>query len=157
MSRPSVYLAGPITGLSFADSVDWRGYAARRLGDLGIDAFSPLRFKTYLKDETSLKDSYDHNPLSTGRGIVTRDRFDTSRRDVILVNLLGAERVSIGTVMEIAWADMRRTPIVLVMEPSNIHKHSMLLEAAGYVVDDLDLAINIVAAILLPGGENQNA
>jgi hypothetical protein len=37
---------------------------------------------------------------------MTRDRFDATRCDVLLVNLLGAERVSIGTMMEVAWADL---------------------------------------------------
>jgi hypothetical protein len=80
---------------------------------------------------------------------MTRDRFDATRCDVLLVNLLGAERVSIGTVMEIAWADLRRTPIVAVMEEGNVHEHGMVNEAIGFRVTTLDEALNIIKSILI--------
>ena len=148
--RPSVYLAGPITSLSFGEATDWRAYAMRMLSDSGIDAFSPLRAKTYLSKENNIKDHYDSNPLSTAHGIVTRDRFDTMHRDLILVNFIGATKVSIGTVMEIAWADACRKPIVIAMEKGNVHEHAMLTEVSGYIVDDLDEAIEIACKVLLP-------
>lgn len=153
MSRPSVYLAGPITGLSFGAAQDWREYAIQYFTDLGIDAFSPLRGKYYLNGEKELKDSYAQtvSPLSTPHAIVTRDRFDTTSRDLLLVNFLGATKVSIGTVMEIAWADMLRKPIILVMEAGNVHTHSMLTEVSGYIVTDLDEALDVAAKVLLPG------
>jgi nucleoside 2-deoxyribosyltransferase len=151
-SKPSVYLAGPITGLSFGNATDWREYARSRFNDAGIAAFSPLRANTYLSKENSLKDRYDNNPLSTAHGIVTRDRFDTMTRDLILINFLGATKVSIGTVMEVAWADAARKPIIIAMEPGavNPHEHSMLTEVSGYIVPTLDEAIDVAIKVLLP-------
>jgi nucleoside 2-deoxyribosyltransferase len=150
--RPSVYLAGPITGLSFGEATDWREYAIQQLSAAGIDAFSPLRAKTYLKQESNLADQYSFNPLSTAHGIVTRDLFDAMGRDLLLVNFLGATKVSIGTVMEIAWADACRKPIVIAMEPGKVnpHEHSMLTEVSGYIVPTLDEAIYIAIKVLLP-------
>src|SRR5689334_10236156 len=97
-----VYLAGPISGTTFAESTDWRASAAARLNHSGIDAASPMRCKSYLKTESVVKQTYDDHPLSTQHGIMERDRFDVERCDAILVNLLGARIVSVGTVMEIA-------------------------------------------------------
>lgn len=149
--RPTVYLAGPITGLEFDNAQDWRYRVAQELAGAGIDAFSPLRAKEYLRSEGPLEDQYlDLHPLSSGRGIMTRDRYDCTQRDMVLVNLLGATRVSIGTVMEIAWADLARKPIVCVMEADNIHRHAMLNEAVGFEVRTLDEAVLITKAILLP-------
>ena len=152
----TVYLAGPITGLKFGECTDWRVYAVEQLARLGIEGLSPMRGKDYLiaiaKDIpfTSDGDKYAVcSPLSTNRGITTRDRFDTTRCDVILVNLLGAKQVSIGTVMEIAWADLCRTPIVAVMEKEgNPHHHGMVLDAIGFRADSLDEGIALCGAIL---------
>lgn len=147
----TVYLAGPITGLDYAGATDWREYAKKALHP--IKGLSPMRAKDFLKNvETfsATSEGYGElNVLAAPRGIMTRDRFDATRCDVLLVNLLGAKAVSIGTVMEIAWADLCRTPIVVAMEPEgNPHEHSMISEAIGYRVPTLDQAIAIVKAIL---------
>ena len=155
--RPSVYLAGPIKNRTYSGATSWREYVKILLEDDGIDAFSPMRAKQYLKglDEVGndlLKDSYAQFPLSTNKAILHRDRHDCTKCDIVLVNLLGAEQVSIGTVMEVAWADAARVPVVLVMEKdgSNPHEHGLLVEACGFRVDSLDEGIWMVKAILLP-------
>jgi len=144
----TVYLAGPITGLSYEGATDWRDNVITALAP-NIKGLSPMRGKQYLLSEAQIKDSYTEHVLSTAKAIVTRDRFDAMRCDVLLVNFLGAKKVSIGTVMEIAWADAKRIPIVVVMEKNNIHHHSMLEMVSGYVVESLDEAINIIKTILL--------
>ena len=152
----TVYLAGPITGLNFKGAVDWRNYARAELAKAGVVGLSPMRGKEYLeaiaRDTAFTADGDKYaiqGPLSTNRGIVTRDRFDALRCDVLLVNWAGADRVSIGTVMEVAWADSRRTPIVCVMEPEgNVHAHGMISEAIGFRVGTLDEGLHICKAIL---------
>lgn len=155
MNKPTVYLAGPITGLNYGESTDWRAYAISRLSREGIRGLSPMRGKEYLeaiaKDTpfTSDGDKYSIiHPLSTNRGITTRDRWDTMRCSVVLANFLGAKQVSIGTCMEIAWADSKRTPIVCVMEDGNPHEHGMILDVIGYRVRTLDEGLDLCAAIL---------
>lgn len=157
MTRMRVYLAGPITGLSYDGCTDWREHAIQHLDQFNIQGLSPLRGKTYLKNEKSISDNYNESEnalivaMSGQRGIYERDRFDCHRADLVLVNLLGAKRVSIGTVMEIAWAAQNNTPIVLVMEKEgNIHEHSMLREAVAFRVDNLEDALHIAVTILAP-------
>lgn len=150
-SGRKVYLAGPITGLEYGGAVDWRENAKKKL--MGpVDAYSPMRAKDYLDGVGPLESQYfDLSVMSSPRGIMTRDRWDATTCDVMLVNLLGAKRVSIGTVMEIAWADLSRIPTVVVIEESgNVHEHAMITEAIGFRVPTLDEGINIVKAILLP-------
>lgn len=151
---PSVYLAGAISGLNFHGATYWRDFAKAELAKSGIDAFSPMRAKDYLSKEMSLdascKNYGSFSAMSSPRGIMTRDRFDATRCDVILVNLLGAKTVSIGTCMEIAWADLKRTPIVCAMEDDNLHDHAMINEAIGFKVPTLEEAIHITRAILTP-------
>lgn len=148
----TVYLAGPISGLNYAGAVDWRNDAIKHLADHGIKGLSPMRAKEYLSNMENLdKNCVEYgaiNVLSSPKGILTRDRFDATRCDIVLVNLLGADRVSIGTVMEMAWADLCRTPIVVAMEPGNIHEHAMINEAVGFKVGTVEEALDICVAIL---------
>lgn len=146
----TVYLAGPITGLSYNGAVDWREATIKTLADSGIKGLSPMRGKQYLSGKEYVQDSYSEFVMSTPKAIVTRDRFDATRCDVLLVNLVGATKISIGTVMEIAWADAARIPIVVAMEKNNVHEHAMLTQVSGYVVETLDEAVLIVTRILTP-------
>lgn len=155
----TVYLAGPIAGLGYADAVDWREAVKRDLEATGIiRGLSPMRAKEYLANVerdvgfSATCEEYGHlSPLSGPRGIMTRDHFDATRCDVLLVNLLGAKKVSIGTVMEIAWAWAKKTPVVVAIEPdgSNVHEHCMVTEAIGMRCATLDEAVHVVKAILL--------
>jgi len=148
--KPSVYLAGPITGLSFDNCTDWRDQVKGWL-DPDITAYSPLRAKSYLLGQTTVKDSYDEYILSTQRGIYTRDLYDCRNRDLLFVNFLGAKKVSIGTVMELAWATAFNKPIVLVMEKEgNVHEHSMVREACPMRVETLEEGVFVTRALLLP-------
>ncbi len=150
MQRRKLYLAGPITGLSYGDSVGWRDYVADQLPEY-IVAVSPMRGKQYLEREKVIGLSYEDIPLSCRKGITCRDRYSVMNCDMILVNFLGAKMVSIGSCMEIAWADMLRKPIVVVMEKDNIHQHPIILETAGFVVNTLDEGIKMVDATLCYG------
>ncbi len=155
-----VYLAGPITGLSYGETVDWREHAKLELEKYGIDGFSPMRAKAFLAGEKSVQDSYEQSKiavtteqkaLSTDLGITTRDRMDVMVSDLVLVNLLGAKTVSIGTMIELGWADMSRTTVVLVMEDSgNIHEHGILRAVSGLRVNTLEAGLNMVKVTLLP-------
>lgn len=149
----TVYLAGPISHVSYGACTGWRDEAEAALKAWGIKGLSPMRGKDFLKHVTCFSqqcDAYSDNPLSSPRGIMTRDYYDATNCDVLLVNLLGAEKVSIGTVMEIAWAYQARTPIVLMIESggTNVHEHSMIHEAIGYRTDKLAEAIEITRLIL---------
>lgn len=144
-----VYLAGPIQGETYRASTDWRQYVQRHMPP-EIRTLSPMRYKEYMANLGTMPDHLDSDPLSTMKGIVTRDRMDVMRCDMVIANLAEAQRVSIGTVMEIAWADACRKPVVAIMDQNNIHYHGMIRECVGYIVPTLDQAIDIVRAVLLP-------
>lgn len=146
-----VYLAGPIAGLNYNGATEWRDDVIAQLAEVGIKGLSPMRGFEHLRTVQSFcAKAEDHgtDTISGARAVMTRDRFDATRCDVLLVNLLGAERVSIGTVMEIAWADLSRIPIICVMEPGNVHEHAMVGEAVGWRVHSLEDAVSLVKAVL---------
>ena len=151
MSKPKVYLGGIISGLSFGNANNWREEAYKKLHIHGIAAASPLRGKNHLKDTTVLhKQGYEGNVMSTARGITTRDRWDVMTCDLMIMNLLGAETGSIGCSMEIAWADILRKPVILVMEAeNNPHEHAMLLQCISYRVETLEEAVEVARKVLI--------
>lgn len=148
-----VYLAGPITGLTFGGCTEWRKQV-RDLMPNYIQTLSPLRGKQRLEEISKsgpILDCYEDNPLTTSKGITTRDFNDVKRADAILVNMLGAKTVSIGTVMEIAWAKAFSVPIVLVMEKEgNLHDHSMIRESIGFRTETIEEGIDLLKIILSP-------
>lgn len=144
-----VYLAGPITGLSYADGQDWRDYAIKELESWDIEGLSPLRGKDYLAAfETIEKQHLEHNewPLSQPQGIVGRDRNDVKTSDLILVNFADAKKVSIGTCMEIAWVDAFRVPVLMVR--GEVHDHEFINQLVAWSVNTLEEALTLVPAIL---------
>jgi nucleoside 2-deoxyribosyltransferase len=150
-----VYLAGPIKGLTYGEAADWRKTAAEWLWRRGIGVLSPMRYKEYLSDVGPLGDNYANHPTSSGKGIYRRDHFDVSRCDVVLMNLEGAERVSIGTMIEAGQADMCDKPVVLVMERGNCHEHAILENIAGFIVPTLAEGLIVVAALLDTEGSHE--
>ena len=146
-----VYLAGPICGLTYDGAQEWRDIFRKEV-DPRIEAFSPLRGKEYLKMRGSLEGAYHEFPMSTDQGITARDRFDCMGADLVVFNMLGATRVSIGTMIEFGWCDAARNPAIVIMEKEgNIHDYPMVRQIAQFRVDNLADAINITNIILLPG------
>lgn len=148
---PAVYLAGPICGRTYQENCEWREHVARRLPPSIIVA-SPMRHKEYLRGVGVMTANDDANgrAYSSDSGIMGQDRFDVMNCAVLLANFLGTDVVSKGTVMEVAWADAFRKPIVLCMEDGNIHDHPMIRQASHFITPSLDDAIDIVWNVLSP-------
>ena len=150
-----VYLAGPITSCSFDECVDWREQFIEQLPP-EIIGLSPMRGKTYLEGSDEIASSYEEsvNPLkqvmSCARGIITRDFNDCKRADALVANFVGAKKVSIGTVMEIAWAKSFEVPVILIIDENNVHDHPMIMECAGFKVRTVSMAVDVLKMLLLP-------
>lgn len=143
------YLSGPISGESYARATDWRDkFKQNILANTGgkVKCLSPMRGKHYLENVQELDAVAAEGVLSGGPSILAGDYADVMNADIIVVNLLGAKRVSIGSVLEIAFAYTKHTPVVLVIEDGveNIHTHLMLFAMCGFKVNNLEDAETIV-------------
>jgi nucleoside 2-deoxyribosyltransferase len=148
---PAVYLCGPITGTSAAQAMTWRQDVAAAL-DVVAEVIDPTRdavdYVQRSADAAAQRLTADR--LRHAKGIVTRDRFDIRRSDLVLACFLGARAVSIGSVGEIFWADAMGKPVVIVREDDNPHNHDMLNEIAGWIFADLGSAVEQVKRLLRP-------
>lgn len=134
-----LYIAGKISGYSYEEIIEYFESTAKRLSKYTV--FHPLLGKDYLRNEISLKAEGYSNPESTNHAIIGRDRWMVRNCDVMLCNLAGCTHVSIGSVMELGWAEMLHKHIVTVMEKDNIHRHAFVLEASDIVFETLEEAL----------------
>jgi nucleoside 2-deoxyribosyltransferase len=131
----TVYLAGPISGLSYDEASNRikrvRYELERDLGNVLV--LHPLTAKGYLRNELNLAPNGYKYPPSTDHAIVERDMWMVKQADIVLCNLCGAKTISIGSVAELAWAHMLGKHTVVAMEPENLHQHAFVLQMADVV------------------------
>lgn len=143
-----VYLAGPIEGAG--DPQSWRERTGMMLRTSGIGAVDPYH--------KVVSDNPSHR-AHTDRSITDRDHYHASRCDMLLVNFLGCEQVSIGTVMEIAWAYNNHIPIVIVTRwkegSRHHHDHPMIRGCASFIVDTISEALQMIMITLGDYAEHQ--
>lgn len=145
---PKVYLAGPIEGKTVGEAIGWRVRCTIYFEEYGVMGVSPLRGMDFLSGEEYVRAPYAQHPMATSKAITTRDRNDVRTADVLLVNLLGmGSRISIGTMIELGWADVYQVPVVLVRRMDCISKHPIVDEIVGFETDNLEHAQNIVLTI----------
>lgn len=145
----SIYLAGPIRGLTYKRSSEWREQAGLFLAKHGIITLSPLRYNKTIVGRGPILDSDEGHPLTSEDGITARDRMDVMRCDAILANFLGATSASCGTPIEFGWADILRKPVIMVMEAEgNPFDHGMMRSIAGFRVQTLNEGLAICVALL---------
>lgn len=147
----TVYLSGPITGCSEKQAADWRRHVRDRLAP-GLIAIDPMRDAVDFSvvSEKQLDEAARLQSLYHGREILERNRVDIARCDVLLVNFLGAQRISIGSVGELFWADAFRKPVIVVRETHhNLHDHGLINAIAFLTFDKLDSAIEKINRFLI--------
>lgn len=149
MKNRKVYLAGSISGRSYDSIVTDYREKANYLEKLGYETFCPMTGKGYLRNEIKLKAHDYTHPASTNHAIYNRDKWMVQTVDIVLADLSHSkETVSIGTMMEIAWASMLGKHVVTVMPKGNIHNHAFVYEASDIVFETLKEALLYLADIV---------
>lgn len=149
---PLVYASGPISDQDYYGATHWYDVVEGALNP-HIRLVKPMRGKEFLLGRSEV---IGHRPYesfyATGAAITGRDRFDTMRSDAILMYLTPATRVSIGCMIEAGWADAFRIPMVLCMQPGNLHEgHAILERLATYRVSLLEDAIEVLNTLFANG------
>ena len=145
-----VYLAGPISGQSYADVVKMIDYKKGVLESFGYTVLNPMTGKKAIRTEIKLRSSGYGNPESTNHAIFERDKWMVSNTDVIFADFTDAgERASIGTCMEMAWGSLLGKYIVAVIHKDSVHDHAFLLEAADIVFETRESAIEYLEKFML--------
>ena len=133
----SVYLSGPMVGLTWPEAIGWRQKVREQLFNLGYTVLVPGRTEPWASDV------YNNVPMSNGSAadLLKHDMLDVRDADIVLVNLLqwseGAPAT--GTFMELGAAYALNKKIIVVLRSPN--EHPFLKEAATKVVTSLEEAV----------------
>ena len=146
----NIYFARPITGLdyetvanSYEDTKDvLQGYGYGHV-------YHAFCAKGHLKNETCFKADRYEDPLTCNHAITLRDRWMVLQSDVLYLNIVGATRVSIGSIMELAWAFDHGKHCVVAMEKDNPHRHAFVLEAAHVVFETDSEALDYLKKLVV--------
>jgi len=141
-----VYQGGSMTGLTLEEITGWRREAGALLEDAGFTVLNPARGLMFLEPEAVVKDAYEDEFTENKHVVFERDKFDATRADILLMNLLKAPRTSIGTVMEMAWGHLAGRFICTAIErEGNPHMHAFVREASSILFEDImDACLYIV-------------
>ncbi len=148
---PTVYLAGPVTGQTSSGAKDWRARVDGLLYPRGIKCISPVRDAPRLEQGETYKIVHSDDAIGGSRqAIRTKCKFDVAHCDVVLGYLPKSEWPSVGTIIEVARAQMLGKVVILVIdadEPRLAH-HPILLSCADAVFPDLPTATEYIASLL---------
>lgn len=147
-----VYLAGPMTGQLPEEARVWRVWAAFQLRREGVEARSPLRAKPSI--EPGATSRIDCNASGKGlwvsdSALTDRDRNDCTTADAILMCLNGAS-VSVGTMIELGWADAYNIPIIGFCGnfEQSLYNHPMVRRLVTLVVPDVKQGVRAILDLL---------
>jgi len=132
----TIYLAGPMESTTLSALDEWRQLAIRKLRDWkpGMRIINPV--------DLSVFGDPDH-PLYADKAVLQRDLQHVQQSTLVLANLQTANKVSIGTVMEIAWAYQAQIPVIAIADPK-YHDHCMIRGASIAIVEDLASALDLI-------------
>lgn len=134
-----IYCAHAISGRSKSEIVDYYKKVVNELREQGYDVYHPIVEVNYIRNDISEKDQPKViSPTVTNHSIKERDKWMVRQCDVIFCDLTGTNKVSIGCVAEIAWADAWGKHVVVAMEKDNLHRHAFIEEIATVVFDTYD-------------------
>lgn len=133
-----VYLAGPITHA--VDSVSWREMLSVILRyKYGIVAVLPMAGADYAQFGAREED--------TASILTLRDKWMTTKSDAVLANFTGSKKASIGTCIELGWANEAGVPIIAVIPEGNIHNHPMVDSIIDFKVETLEDALGVLRGL----------
>ena len=149
MSKPTVYLAGPIVGCTDKEANDWRRYVADRVAVAGVRAVSPLRCEPIRGEHY---DMGNNDPkFGTARAIGAKNIYDVRNTDMTLAYIPAPPeggRHSWGTMCELAGAHFINKQTILVSDDPIVLSHPVLDGMAGWVLNTLDEAIEVISGVL---------
>ena len=115
-----IYLAGPITGLTYQEATGWRKQVKDALPK-DWKVLDPMRGKSHLRGVGALAANFD-----SGMDAVSRDLQDIREADVVLAHFAASsmvQTVSLGTSCEIGYAYALAKPVVAVVRRNTPYDH----------------------------------
>lgn len=129
-----IYLAGPMAGHSLSEINKWRVEFSAAMPP-GVRCHWPTRgiSQTGLQYQGTFTDP---------KLFTARDKFDVSRSSLVVFNFLGAQRASLGSYVELGWADAMGKVVLAAFTPGSENDHPMLRQMAAQCCTSTDELIH---------------
>jgi len=131
-----------VSGFLYKNVYQYYEETSRILSSYGYTVLNPLLGKGILVEEEELKSSGYEYSIIKDHAIFNRDRWMVKQSDIVFANLTEAKKVSIGTMMELAWAYDRGKHVVVCMQEDNIHSHAFVNGAAHIIFSEYNQAMD---------------
>lgn len=132
-----VYLGGAFTQFT-ADQVVARQSEIEQCLEAHIQVLKPKHNKDYPPEIEA------HLPAV----LTERDFYLFQQADMIVLDLLDLQEISIGAMIEIGWASALRKPIIAIVEQENIYQSIVFAHLVTYKVTTRAEAIAVVNSVL---------
>lgn len=145
----TVYLAGSIAGCDRGEANDWRSIVSHALAHYGIRGISPLRCEPLVGERYGV--AYEDPRFGTAKAIASKNFADVQMCDMTLCYMpkaLNERRLSMGTLIELAWAHALRKPTILVTDYEFLLEHPVVQANASWILSTLEEAVDVLAGIL---------
>jgi len=143
--KKTVYLVGPIGGLSYDDATKWRLDAREHLEDVGFTVLDPMSGKECLKNDKSIGVGLNNTKYVENGYIYHSDLFRLNAADIILSNLTKlSSRPTIGTFFEYGYATAKGKTIITVTTDEYISKHPFIVNSS-IIVPTLEDAYDLLS------------
>jgi nucleoside 2-deoxyribosyltransferase len=146
--KKRVYLCGPISGLTIKEAEFKRGQVEDLFSDSMIEIVNPMRGKYHINGDEPISPKGFHSKAFNDKSIIKRDRYDVTTSDLIFADFRDSTRVSIGSMVEFGWADIKNIPVVTVMHENDFHDHAFVHEISTHVVNNVEDAIYLSKLLL---------
>lgn len=123
-----IYLVHQISGLTPKTVTDYYESLIKFCKHLGYTVLFPMDLRGGSLTSTDMPPAASHTIFQT-------DKWFVQSADVVYASFVGCTRISIGSMMELAWASFLGKHVVVAMEPENVHRHPFVLEAASVVFE----------------------
>lgn len=152
--KPTIYLAGPMTGLTWRQALAWRKECEAELSSRWR-LINPVRAQV---DEDDMDDEIPNitqgdatllDLWMTATAITTQDEFYIDQSDWMLCHFLGAQKASIGTIWEMGYGWHAGKKIVSVLDPGSVHDHPFVRRRSHVFTPSLSDTIAFFKAIAL--------
>lgn len=147
MSHLIVYCARPITGCKFNEIEAYYRRITTRLSAISIQVFIPAWRRDFHEGDRKPESDGSWASPEIDRDIKEGDKWLVQHSDILFANLVDAVQASIGSAMEIAWADDVGVKSVVVMDKSGIHRHPFVCNCAARIYSTEEEALRYLETL----------
>lgn len=145
----SVYIAHPVSGMTFEEAFNFFSKMNKTISDMGFKVFDPVSiYSNKMENKTAIcrPHGIDSN-IICDHALFERCKWMVDKSDIIFMDLTGSIKISIGCIMELAWASKNGCHTIVCVEEESVYQHAFVKESADVIFDRVEMALEYLKSI----------